>query len=495
TPASARRTATLAPPAPELDLKLRYALSVVPGAKRAMTTDADIVINGAHDFDHFGSSVVVADLDGDGFDDIIAGAPTADGPSFMRADCGVVYIIHGGPSMPGLIELSAPSPGPTIQRIIGRRMGDGLGRAIAAGDVDGDGRLDLVLGSPLADGRAGALGALDVGDVAVLPGAAPSASRIDLKQGPTPAGWTLLRGDNPGDQAGSSVAVGDFDGDGIDDIAVAARGADGPDESRPDAGEVFLIMGRPSMLRVARLSDLADAVITSPNIGDLAGTSLAFGDIDGDGREDLVIGAELGDGRRDMFLDAGDVYVVAGRALKDLQALRPREGNGRKTSSARGPEATTPAASAPRAGPVAIDLASPKIPSVMRIHGVDPGDHTGVRAVGDLDGDERADLVLGAADSASRRNSRAGGGEVRVLAGGPIENRSIALSEGWGVSITGPRGNTHLGGAALVVDLDGDGRLELVAAGPQAGRALSGRVWILRADWRPLLHPSLRRKR
>ena len=478
------------------DIAIRYIPEVVPGkpGARRMTTDADVLIDGADDFDHLGTSLAVADLDADGFADIIAGAPRADGPLEKRADCGEVFIVRGASSLPPRIDLTAPPEGLRVHRIIGRAVGDAFGTSLATGDVEGDGNLDLMIGAPLAKGPATPMVALDAGEVVVLSGedaASKWPSTIDLAQsGPVPR--FILSGTEPGVQTGYAVAAGDFDGDGIRDLAVSARAAD-IGGRRFDAGEVYLVFGGTGLRQGMILREHAGAVVLFPNIGDLGGGSLAFGDVDGDGRDDLIAAVEFADGHRNAALDAGDVTILAGRSRQDLEALRP-------PSIATGPAATGPraaaataAANAAPSGPVILALADATRPlaGLVTIHGVDPSDHTGVLGAFDLNEDGQAEIILGASDAASRRNARGGGGEIRILPGGAgaLTSRTILLADCNGAVLYGAQGNAHFGAAAAALDLDGDGRLELVAGAPTTGRTLSGRVWVMRASWAGLLRP------
>jgi hypothetical protein len=112
----------------------------------------------------------------------------------------------------------------------------------------------------------------------------------------------------------------------------------------------------------------------------------------------------------------------------------------------------------------------------------------GIRLVVDLDEDGFAEIVTGAEDASGPRNARAGAGEVRVIAGSRELPATLQLEAQEAAAIYGPAGGAHLGGAAAV-DLDGDSRPELIVSAPQAGQSLAGRIFILRANWRDLLHP------
>ncbi|HEY3176622.1 MAG TPA: FG-GAP repeat protein [Candidatus Polarisedimenticolia bacterium] len=483
------------PPRPLLDLTLRRGPAPAPGAPASLITDAGLVIEGAGDFDHLGRALAVADLDGDGASDIIAGAPRADGPRDTRPDCGEVHVIFGAVSLPAVIRLdqapsspvTSPSPGVRTAVIFGRAAGDAFGTALSVGDVTADGFADLVAGAPLADAAAGSLGALDAGEAILIPSIAAvlrAHPALDLADHGSAPAWTVLGGADAGDQAGGALALGDFDGDSAADVAIGARGGDGPANQRPDSGEVYLLFGARPMPPSLALGVAADAFIAAPDIGDLAGGSLAMGDVNGDGRDDLAVGSEFADGRANGRLDAGEVFVIAGMSRDALESRRPPAGETTRGGAQPGPEA-------PRqpAGPVLIDLAARALHGATVIHGDDPGDHTGVRAIVDLDEDGLAEIVLAAEDAAGRRNARAGSGEVHVLAGRRSLAAELRLDAPEAIVVHGPAGGTHLGGAVTAIDLDGDGRLELIVSAPQAGQSLAGKVFILKAGWKERLHP------
>jgi hypothetical protein len=102
--------------------------------------------------------------------------------------------------------------------------------------VNGDGITDIVTGAPVADSCNNERE--DGGDAYAVFGRADWPQGIAL-QG---AGDLTYLGEEPGDDLGFSVATGDFNGDGVADVMLGALQADGPDNSRPDAGELYIIL-------------------------------------------------------------------------------------------------------------------------------------------------------------------------------------------------------------------------------------------------------------
>ncbi len=235
--------------------------------------------------DTFGGSVAgVGDIDGDGHDDFAAGA---DGEA---TSSGSVYVYFGSPT-----GLDAS----TEQKLSGStvREGDGFGSTMsAAGDVNGDGHADLLVGAYGSDGPAGK----DRGAVYVYLG---GASGLDVA---TEQRLAASDAENY-DLFGFAVAgAGDLDGDGFDDVAI---GAFGEDSLGNDSGAVYVFYGSAS-----GIDPTTEQRLTASDGGDYA----AFGDavsgrvdLDGDGFDDLVVGAP-GDDEAGSY--GGAVYVFYGSA-------------------------------------------------------------------------------------------------------------------------------------------------------------------------------------
>lgn len=174
----------------------------------------------------------------------------------------------------------------------GSLVGEGFGTAMTcAGDLTGDGVPDVVVGAPWADARAGR--------VYVFSGA-------DLKAGSaeTVSWWEIASPDTEG-WFGASVAIGDFNGDGVDDLAIGAPGA------HSGLGEVLVYDG--TAVR-ARASDLAPRTTIDVQ-GTLAmhiGTTLAAGHLAPDALDDLLVGVPHW--RTTQLFDEGRVLVFDGAA-------------------------------------------------------------------------------------------------------------------------------------------------------------------------------------
>ena len=265
-------------------------------------------IMGAHPGDLFGNETCVADLNKDGFADLIIGSQNYDGPAGDRHNAGGVFIYYGRQSNPRIVDLAAiggPDAPDGLTTIIGAKPGDRLGIWVSEGDVDGDGALDLVLGADQVDGPSG--DRTDAGAIYVIFGGQDLPAVIDLAD---TAGLrvAVIYGIDPGDHLGSTIVVKDVDRDGLADIVAAGglargssqiegsflAGADGPANDRPDAGEAYVLFSHvpfPTTLDLATAPAADRITMYGADPADVAGEELAAGDLDGDGRIDLAIGS------------------------------------------------------------------------------------------------------------------------------------------------------------------------------------------------------------
>ncbi len=339
-----------------------------------------------------GAAVGGGDLDGDGGIDLVIGAPAASG------DAGAVYVV-GSRSL-GTESLSAAS---TIWTGGG---GDGLGSAITVADLDGDGRASALVGGTTAGGTGGAW-------------------LLDSSGGAATGAALILSGEDPDDGAGFALATADFDGDGVLDLIVGAPGRDF------DTGVVYVVSG--DRLGNVPLSS-ADARFEGETSLSNTGYSVAApGDVDGDGQDDLLIGARY----VDSFV--GAAYLVAGGSASAILS----------------------ASTAKLVGENAFDYAG-----------------TAVAGPGDVDDDGTPDLLIGSPNNAEGGTAS---GSAYVVTG-PVSG-TVDLGSAY-LKLTGEEAldyaGTTLGAAG---DLDGNGIPDVLVGAPSARSGASVSTGIVYGVW------------
>ena len=306
------------------------------------------------------------DVNGDGFDDVLVGAPYG---SAGGAYSGQAYLIFGAAD-PAPVKLGDLQDSQGVI-IAGEAAGDYLAWSVAsAGDVNGDGFDDLIIGAPYASP-----GGSYSGQAYVVFGSAKF-SGVNL-QDLSPDRGFVIEGAAADDFAGWSVAgAGDVNGDGFDDVIVGAPyGSKGGEYS----GQAYVIYGG-TAAKTVNLGDLSPDqgfLLQGDAAGDLTGWSIdSAGDVNGDGFDDLIIGAPYGSRGADY---AGQAYLIFGGAgLSD------------------------------------IDLTSLADSQGLIIEGGLTGGYAGfsVSAAGDINGDGFADLLVGSPTGSGTA------GEAYVILGG-----------------------------------------------------------------------------
>ena len=410
-------------------------IDLVDGADLAHIMDSNnshgFVINGADASERGGRSVSGAgDVNGDGLDDILIGASSADPNGLLS---GASYVVFGK-SDGGVVELSDIDDGGGFA-INGASRLDRSGFSVSgAGDVNGDGLDDILIGAFLADpngnNKSGAsyvvFGKTD-GDVIEL---------SDINNTDNNRGFAL-NGVNVEDYSGLPVSgAGDVNGDGLDDIIIGAYRADPNGNS---SGTSYVVFGK-SDGGIVELSDIDDTdspggfVLNGAGMFNQSGVSVsAAGDVNGDGLNDIIIGAH----RTDLSgFRSGTSYVVFGKsdgAIVELSDIEEENGGG------------------------------------FAINGADEFDQSGrsVSGAGDVNGDGLDDIIIGANLADPSGGGRDSGASYVVF--GKSDEGTVALSaiemsdNNNGFVINGESGGDQSGRSVSGVgDINGDGLDDII---------------------------------
>lgn len=234
--------------------------------------------------DQLGSKVAgIGDINADGYDDV---AVTAQYYDTSEHSAGAVYIIYGQASLTsGSVQ--------DLPRFTGTEVNAKLGFALSAGgDMNADGYDDFLIGAPYRNDRSGGV-YIVYGESATLVGG--SASQLPL-----------LSGQSDYDYAGYALGSGDVNGDGFSDIIASATKRN---TTVRDTGVVYLVYGQ-STAHVSQSFSTA-TVISGVTRNEKIGQSLAVGDINADGYGDILIGAQYNDTAAE---NGGSVYIYYGSA-------------------------------------------------------------------------------------------------------------------------------------------------------------------------------------
>jgi len=417
----------------------------------AWSTSAPESWTGSSTADRLGRSLAMGDLDGDGLAEVIVGAYT-----HGSDDAGAVFLSFGATSGPG--EWGATLSGGAVR--------DYAGQSVAAvGDIDGDGWSDLAVGAHGHDAGGSTSG---VAHLVFGPITGDRTLGDDLD-------WT---GESAGDRAGWAMsAAGDHDGDGLAELLVGAPWADG--------GAVYLVGSSEDTLG-------AKASLTAEGITDRFGKSVAGGgDIDGDGVDDLVVGAPAsssGAGAAYIFLgplsgdvdasdaeeiitsSAGDYFGTSVALAGDVDGdgLEDVWGGGHRDDQGASETGSAWLFLGPATGASSTSLAD------AALYGVSKKDWLGyaLAAAGDIDADGHADVLLGALGT-DEGGTDAG---AAWLVQGPVSGVSRVDHAGTAIFASASNeafGTTVTGGG----DVDGDDIPDLLIAGSDSDEAGTALLW------------------
>ena len=242
-------------------------------------------------------------------------------------------------------------------RVLGRNTTDECGRAVAHGDINGDGYMDLIIGASFADPGDPQL--TDAGVAYVIFGSSSPPSTLDLS---IESADITVCGYDKYSYTGNALASGDVNADGFDDLIIGAPCADPGTPARFSAGETYIIFGSSSLPSTIDLSVTpADITICGAVTLDNLGCAVASGNVNGDEYDDIIIGAYNADPGTPERYAAGETYVFFGNIFST---------------------------------PTTIDLSTES--ADITVCGADDGDESGCAvASGDVNSDGYDDLIIG----------------------------------------------------------------------------------------------------
>lgn len=392
--------------------------------------------------EQFGYAGDSGDVDDDGASELAVGAPGRPSARGPEAE-GAVYLFEAD----AVATLDSPALASDVCSAVvsGGTAGERFGETVLVADVDADGSADLVVGAPSwGPGERVATGRVYVFLGPLGMSRSVAASDADV----------AIQGELPGDHFGSSLADGDIDGDGVNELLVSAFRAGS--EAAPGAGSVYVLRAEDvgGARRQELVSDVARSWVRGDDRGDaLRGIALVTGD-----HPRVALGSYHADGPGQGDTDAGRVTIVDGSALMSVRGRGVSEVG---SSTMFGPK--------PR------------------------GFLGRSMSVGDLDGDGAPDILVSAYASRGDNSKADASGEAFIAFGeqdgfpDTIDLRSPAVA-----ALRGRERWDLFGLPVLLTDLGGDGHADAVisaqfADSPDGTRRRCGEVHVYRGGLRSVL--------
>lgn len=334
-----------------------------------------------------------------------------------------------------------------------------LGTAMAVGDFNGDGLMDLALGAPRQDSPRGIS---EAGTVSIFFNGGQLNASLGSIETNTGFEDMLLVGDRAQGFAGHRLAAGDLNGDGIDDLAVVAQRVNDTDAPvDPENARIYVVFGATGLAGTQTLSSVAGTTIVPDSSMHI--TDILIGDIDGDNIGDLVFADDLTDS-------------VSHPPVAPLVDGQPRGINGAVFVYYGGRgftgELTTALTAANSfdamiAGGLSGDLIGSE---VFQVHAL---------ALANIDGVGSPELILGTpfADHPSMDLDEVGVTyvlETGNISGSPVINGLIDVFSEAKTRITGAVVNDQAGERLVAGNLNGDNADDLVIGAPRSGWGQSG---------------------
>ena len=397
---------------------------------------AEWTIAGSGARGRFGSAVAMADLDGDGFNDLAVSAPAAGDESGIAR--GEVSVYFGGP---GGSWSHGPNTAPDAV-LTGSLPGARLGISMLACDIDDDGSAELLISEPGGGTRGARPGVVHIVRGEALRSLYETATVSDVAA----AG---VSGENAGD-ALAGLAVADTDGDGVLELVLGAPQADGPGANLTDAGKLYVVPvhevleGQSASLPLTGTSALSGLTERG-----FFGRSLSIGDIDFDGIDDVLVSAYASRAHRKKLEATGEVFVLFGN----------RHGGSDELEGA------------------AVWASTLDDPSVPRFRGRSRSDLFGVSVLlADLNGDGSVDIIAASQYADGPDDKRDACGEVYVYW---ASVRSVIAAKAGStkladVTVVGESPGDSIGGSLLVVDISEGGPPTLLVGAPNSPGVAEG---------------------